>query len=96
MAVDTVTSITLLEGLKDPRNEAAWRRFMDRYRPILIGFARRLGLSPSDAEDATLSARVFSFDSRDTSRMIVTNMTSLTQRHHPHRHGENVSAEVSS
>jgi hypothetical protein len=36
----------------------------------------------------------FSLDSRNTSRMIVTSMTSLTHRHHHHHHGDNVPAEV--
>lgn len=45
------TSITLLNGLKDPRNETAWREFDARYRPIVIGFVRRLGIGEADAAD---------------------------------------------
>jgi RNA polymerase sigma-70 factor (ECF subfamily) len=46
------TSTSLLEGLIDPRNEAAWRRFVARYTPMLLSFARRVGLSDADAQDA--------------------------------------------
>ncbi len=47
----STTSITLLNGLKDPRNETAWREFDARYRPIVIGFVRRLGIGEADAAD---------------------------------------------
>jgi len=50
--VDTVTSLTLLEGLRDPCNAAAWQRFVDRYEPLVLCFARKLGLGDSDARDA--------------------------------------------
>jgi len=50
--LNTVTSLTLLEGLRDPRNETAWRRFAERYQPMLLSFARKLGLNDSDALDA--------------------------------------------
>ncbi len=50
--MDTVTSLTLLEGLRDPENEEAWRRFSDRYRPMTIAFAAKLGLTEHDAQDA--------------------------------------------
>lgn len=49
----------LLEGLKDPSNHASWQEFDCRYRPLLMSVARKLGLNPVDAEDAsqeTLSA----------------------------------------
>lgn len=48
----THTTTALLEGLLDPADEEIWRAFDDRYRPVLIAFARRLGLSPEDAADA--------------------------------------------
>ena len=50
--LDTVTSLTLLEGLRDPQNKNAWQRFTDRYEPMVWAFARRLGLNESDAHDA--------------------------------------------
>ncbi|MFP8879425.1 MAG: sigma-70 family RNA polymerase sigma factor [Myxococcota bacterium] len=45
------TTTALLEGLFDHENEAAWSIFDARYRPIIIAFARKLGLNESDAND---------------------------------------------
>ena len=47
----TVTSTTLLEGLKDPANDTIWLQFVDRYRPLIMRYSRRLGLAEEDAED---------------------------------------------
>ena len=47
----TTTTTSLLEGLFDPDDEVVWQAFDGRYRPIITGVARRLGLSGSDAED---------------------------------------------
>lgn len=47
----TVTSTLLLDGLRDPNNHTVWRDYVDRYRPLLVDYARRLGLLPADAED---------------------------------------------
>jgi len=41
----------MLEALHDAANEPAWEAFDARYRPILVGFARNLGLTDSDAAD---------------------------------------------
>lgn len=46
------TSTTLLEGLADPANTAAWRHFYARYTPMLLSYAKRVGLSDADAQDA--------------------------------------------
>ena len=51
-ALLTRTNTALLEGLKDSGDEAAWREFDARYRPLVVAVARRMGLQPSDAEDA--------------------------------------------
>jgi RNA polymerase sigma-70 factor (ECF subfamily) len=48
----THTTTALLEGLADPADEETWRAFDARFRPMLNGFARRLGLAPEDAADA--------------------------------------------
>jgi RNA polymerase sigma-70 factor (ECF subfamily) len=49
-----LTSPTLLAGLGDPnRREEAWRIFLERYRPLISGWCRRLGLNAADAEDVT-------------------------------------------
>jgi len=50
--VDTITSTTLLEGLRDAGNDGAWQRFFDRYQPMLVSFGKKLGLSEQDAQDA--------------------------------------------
>ena len=50
--MQTQTNTTLLLGLKDLRDETAWRQFDHRYRPLILTVARRLGLQDSDAEDA--------------------------------------------
>lgn len=46
----TTTSL-LLDGLHDAENQAVWSEFDRRYRPILVGFARHLGLSEADADE---------------------------------------------
>lgn len=53
----------MLNALSSPENKAAWDDFVDRYRPILIGFARSLGLQETDAEDvAQQTLAAFSVD----------------------------------
>lgn len=47
----TATSTALLDGLHDPANHAIWVEFDTRYRPMIVGFARRLGLTDDDAAD---------------------------------------------
>jgi len=45
------TATELLSGLHDSDNWAAWEEFDHRYRPILVGFLRRMGLGEADAAD---------------------------------------------
>jgi RNA polymerase sigma-70 factor, ECF subfamily len=45
------TSITLLERLRTPANQEAWRRFVDLYTPLLFQWARTCGAQPDDAAD---------------------------------------------
>lgn len=52
----TVTSTMLLDGLRDPGNQTVWRDYVDRYRPLLVDYGRRLGLPPADAEDVAQQA----------------------------------------
>ena len=58
----TVTNTHLLEGLRSSGNRTVWRQFVERYRPMIVGYAcRSFGFSASDAEDAaqaTLTAFV--------------------------------------
>jgi RNA polymerase sigma factor (sigma-70 family) len=47
----TVTSTALLQGLRQPDNDEAWRQFRVRYEPALHAVARRAGLQEEDACD---------------------------------------------
>jgi RNA polymerase sigma-70 factor, ECF subfamily len=49
---NTNTGTALLEGLHDQGNHQAWGYVVERYRPLLVGFGCRMGLNPTDAEDA--------------------------------------------
>jgi RNA polymerase sigma-70 factor (ECF subfamily) len=49
--MEATTTTALLEGLHDPSNSLIWVQFDGRYRPIILGFARRLGLSEDDSAD---------------------------------------------
>lgn len=68
----TRTTTALLQDLVDPANEGTWHVFDARYRPILVAFGRRLGLSPEDAADAaqeTLARFVKSYRAGKYDRM---------------------------
>jgi RNA polymerase sigma-70 factor (ECF subfamily) len=45
------TSLSLLQRLRRPSDPEAWSRFVKLYTPLLYGWARRLGLQPTDAAD---------------------------------------------
>lgn len=47
----TTTTTALLDALLNSEDEAIWTEFDGRYRPIITGFAMRLGLPPTDAAD---------------------------------------------
>jgi RNA polymerase sigma-70 factor (ECF subfamily) len=47
-----MTNTSMLAGLRDRRNDACWSEFFARYQPMILAFARKLGLSDSDAQDA--------------------------------------------
>jgi RNA polymerase sigma factor (sigma-70 family) len=69
----TRTTTQLLDALSDMGNDGAWRELDRRYRPILINFARRLGLNDTEAADAAqeamlVFAREYSKGSYDRSR----------------------------
>lgn len=51
-AMITATSTSLLLALKDQDNDGVWSAFCERYQPLLLAFARRLGLNEHDALDA--------------------------------------------
>lgn len=59
----TQTTTLLLESLKDSSKNEVWSQFDARFRPIIIGFAIRLGLHESDAEEvAQLTLAQFASD----------------------------------
>lgn len=45
------TRITLLDRLRDTRDELPWRRFVDVYMPLLYQYSVRNGLQDNDAQD---------------------------------------------
>jgi RNA polymerase sigma-70 factor (ECF subfamily) len=42
----------MLEGLQHADNQTVWNQFVQRYRPMIVSYAQRLGLNKTDAEDA--------------------------------------------
>jgi RNA polymerase sigma-70 factor (ECF subfamily) len=53
MAEFPPTRASLLLRLRDPRDEAAWKEFVELYAPLVYGYARRRGLQDADAADFT-------------------------------------------
>ncbi|RJP41702.1 MAG: RNA polymerase sigma factor [Phycisphaerales bacterium] len=51
MISPNTTTSQLLEALHDRQNQDAWRECDARYRPIIVAFARKLGLDEADAAD---------------------------------------------
>ena len=51
MAEIPATRASLLVRLRDPRDEGAWREFIDLYAPLIYGYARKQGLQDADAAD---------------------------------------------
>ena len=50
--LNTVTNTVMLNDLRNPGNQTVWQEFVGRYRPMILKYARRFGLSDSDAQDA--------------------------------------------
>ena len=48
----TTTNTFLLEGLRQNDNSAIWDEFVQRYQPLLVKYAAKLGIFGADAEDA--------------------------------------------
>lgn len=48
----TKTTSSLLSALMESQDQSAWSELDARYRPVIMGLARKLGLSHTDAEDA--------------------------------------------
>lgn len=53
-SVDSPTSASLLARLRDaPRDEVAWRQFIERYGGRIYGWCRHWNLQEADAQDVT-------------------------------------------
>lgn len=46
-----VTTTVLLDQLRDGTNDEAWRQFDERFRSVIAGAARKLGLCEADVSD---------------------------------------------
>jgi RNA polymerase sigma-70 factor (ECF subfamily) len=57
------TNTELLLGLQDAGNDVTWSAFVQRYRPVLVAFGKRLGLSHDTAMDAAQEALMTFLDS---------------------------------
>jgi len=51
MAEIPPTRASLLVRLRDPRDECAWKEFIDLYAPLIYGYLRKQGLQDADAAD---------------------------------------------
>jgi RNA polymerase sigma-70 factor, ECF subfamily len=56
--MDWQTTTQVLEALKTSDNSAVWQNFRDNFYPVVVNFARHIGLSPSDADDAAQETMV--------------------------------------
>src|SRR5262245_46771593 len=50
-AVMSETSVSLLERRREPADDAAWKRMVDLYAPLIHGWLRRHDVRAEDAED---------------------------------------------
>jgi RNA polymerase sigma factor (sigma-70 family) len=51
-SMDWKTTTQLLENLKNSDDSTGWNCFRDYFYPVIVRFAKRMGLNPDDAEDA--------------------------------------------
>jgi RNA polymerase sigma-70 factor (ECF subfamily) len=52
----TATSTHMLLGLKDRDNGDVWSQFCTRYQPLILSFARKVGLHEQDVQDVAQEA----------------------------------------
>ena len=80
------TSFSLLERLRDSPDPVVWERFVRLYTPVLVIWAKRLGLQPADAQDlvqdvfALLVRKLSQYQREGDSRFRVWLRTVLTNR----------------
>ncbi|MEX2027497.1 MAG: sigma-70 family RNA polymerase sigma factor, partial [Pirellulaceae bacterium] len=51
MSYDLLTQPSLLVRIRDARDVAAWRQFVEIYAPLIYGYLRKHGLQDADAAD---------------------------------------------
>lgn len=49
--MEWLTTTTILDRLRDAKDNSAWSSFLERFRAPITSFSMKLGLRPSDAED---------------------------------------------
>lgn len=54
--MDWLTTSTLLADLRTFEADTAWNQFVDRFRPPVVAFVRKMGAPPLDAEDIAQDA----------------------------------------
>jgi RNA polymerase sigma-70 factor (ECF subfamily) len=54
--MEWITTTQILEDLKDSNEALVWNTFRDHFYPVIVNFARSLGLSSTYAEDAAQEA----------------------------------------
>lgn len=55
-SISLPTNTVLLEGLRDSGNQLVWDRFVGRYRPLIVRYLERFGLSEAAAQDVAQNA----------------------------------------
>ncbi len=45
------TSVSLLQRLRQPDQEAAWQRFVDLYATLIFHWGKNQGLTPTDSTE---------------------------------------------
>ena len=50
--MEWITTTQVLRDLKHSDNSIVWKTFTDHFYPAIFAFAKRMGLSSTDAEDA--------------------------------------------
>jgi len=63
-----ITTTQILEELKTTCDASAWTQFCNHFQPVVVDFARQLGLSRFDAEDAAQETMTAFFEAFKSGR----------------------------
>jgi RNA polymerase sigma factor (sigma-70 family) len=58
MVEDWLTRATLIQRVRDQRDEKSWREFLGHYEPYIYNMLRRMHLNHHDAEDVAQSVNL--------------------------------------